>query len=491
MNSTFKPALVLMTGRAAAFGATFFVPLVLVRVLEPEEFGTYKQLFLLLTTLYLIAQAGMAESLYYFLPKEAAKAGNYIANSMIFLALAGVFSGGLLFALSPRIVEWFGNPSLAEHLVWVSAALPLMMIGAGLEIILVSCRKIGQAALTYGVSDFVRASLLILPALVWGDLGWIMAGAVLFGMARIAATFSHLRAAFSSELRPGFDAFRRQMAYALPFGLAAAIEVVQINYHQYAVSHYFDAATYAIYAVGCLQIPLVDFLANPTANVMMVRMAERLEPRSTDALVPIWSDATRKLILIFFPLAAFVIVEAESIIVLLFTEEYRASVPIFMAWSLMIPLAAFPTDGVLRVFARTRFLFAINLLRLGVVAVAISAFLSGFGLVGAALVTVSALAISKTVALFRIRSLLSAAWPDLLQIRVVAPAFGVTLGAFVPVFAVRAGGVLSLHLQLALEGFLFFFAYVVLATSSGIVHEGEREDVRRFLARWRVATETD
>src|SRR5437879_12894336 len=63
MNSTFKPTLVLMSGRSLAFAATFFIPMVLVRVFDQTEFGTYKQLFLIVSTLYGIAQLGMAESL--------------------------------------------------------------------------------------------------------------------------------------------------------------------------------------------------------------------------------------------------------------------------------------------------------------------------------------------------------------------------------------------------------------------------------------------
>ena len=36
------------------------------------EFGTYKQLFLIYATLFGVAQLGMAESLYYFIPRDSA-----------------------------------------------------------------------------------------------------------------------------------------------------------------------------------------------------------------------------------------------------------------------------------------------------------------------------------------------------------------------------------------------------------------------------------
>ena len=68
VDSSLKPALFLMSGRTVAFIATFFVPAVLARIFSQEEFGTYKQLFLVWATLSAAAQFGMAESLFYFLP---------------------------------------------------------------------------------------------------------------------------------------------------------------------------------------------------------------------------------------------------------------------------------------------------------------------------------------------------------------------------------------------------------------------------------------
>ena len=88
----FRPTLVLMSGRIMAFVVTFFIPVVLVRLFTPNEFGTYKQVFLVYGTLFGISQLGMSESLFYFLPKDPQKAGRYVLN-----AIVGVLAAGLLF----------------------------------------------------------------------------------------------------------------------------------------------------------------------------------------------------------------------------------------------------------------------------------------------------------------------------------------------------------------------------------------------------------
>jgi O-antigen/teichoic acid export membrane protein len=88
-RSVSGPAFVLTAGRILAFGASFFIPVVLARHFSTEEFGTYKQVFILYDTLFYIAQAGLATSLFYFLPRAPSHAPRYVANSALAVGPAG------------------------------------------------------------------------------------------------------------------------------------------------------------------------------------------------------------------------------------------------------------------------------------------------------------------------------------------------------------------------------------------------------------------
>ncbi|PYQ23820.1 MAG: hypothetical protein DMF81_07435, partial [Acidobacteria bacterium] len=155
-----KPALRLMAGRGVAMLATFLAPLVLVRVFEPVEFGTYKQLFLVYATLYNLGQLGMAESLFYFLPRSVGRTGAYVANSLLSLAAAGLGGLALLQAGAPALARWFGNPELARHLPLLGVFLWLMLPAAGLEIVMIARRRYAWGALSYGLSDLLRSLAL-------------------------------------------------------------------------------------------------------------------------------------------------------------------------------------------------------------------------------------------------------------------------------------------------------------------------------------------
>jgi len=188
---------------------------------------------------------------------------------------------------------------------------------------------------------------------------------------------------------------------------------VQANYHQYVVASHFDAATFAIYAVGCLQIPLVDLVTTSTGNVMMVKMAEQPEGGQAGPL-KLWHDTTARLASLMFPLAALLLLSAQSVIVFLFTRSYLASVPVFMVWCLMILPSAFAVDSVLRAHAQTRFLLVMNIVRLAVIAVLIGWFLTHFGLIGAVLVTLVGTTVVKGAAVVRIARLMNVGLSEVL-----------------------------------------------------------------------------
>src|ERR1051325_3858074 len=112
MKSTLKPTLLLMCGRSAAFAVTFLIPVVLVRTFDQAAFGTYKQLFLIYGTLFSLAQFGMAESLYYFLPNNPKTSGRFGANSTLLLASFGAICAAGLTWQAHRIAAWLRNPAL-------------------------------------------------------------------------------------------------------------------------------------------------------------------------------------------------------------------------------------------------------------------------------------------------------------------------------------------------------------------------------------------
>jgi O-antigen/teichoic acid export membrane protein len=469
-----KPAMFLMCGRTLAFMATFFIPVVLARVFDQATFGTYKQLFLIHSTAFFIAQVGMASSLYYFVPQFTAHAGRYVANSLAFLALAGALGFGSLVAAAPYLAKWMSSPQLPAYLWWTGIYLALMMVSAPLEIVMIVRGRFRLAALSYALSDIARAVALVAPVLIFHRLEALLIGSVVVAAARVIATLWYFSTVFGRELRPDMTAFRAQVAYAVPFGAAVLVETFYSSVPQYAVSFLADPATFAVFAVGCLQIPLVDFAASPTSDVMMVKMQESRAMGHLEAVVEIWQDTFWKLALLFFPLVGLVIVEGHDIIVTLFTAKYAASVPLFRVWSGLILFVTLQVDGVLRVFAETRYILILNLMRLAIVGALIAPSMHYFHLLGPVIVILLAVITFKMAALGRIARLFQVGWKDLLPWSRIAVLCFAAAAASVSVMLLKTVVSMRSWPLLFSASSIYALVYCALVWRLDLISEGEK-----------------
>jgi O-antigen/teichoic acid export membrane protein len=169
----------------------------------------------------------------------------------------------------------------------------------------------------------------------------------------------------------------------------------------------------------------------------------------------VWEDTTRKLLLVLIPLTGFLMVAAHDLIVLLFTDAYLASVPIFALWALTTASFAFPTDAVLRVYADTRSILGLNLVRLIVVRFTHCISISRFGLMGPVLVTLGSLVLAKALALGRISQLISVKMRDIIDWKTAGLSLIVTVLSGLVAMGVRGRFELTPLMGLSLSGSIY------------------------------------
>jgi O-antigen/teichoic acid export membrane protein len=460
------PAFLLVVGRTVGLVATFAIGPLFARLFSIEDIGTYRAFFLLYATLYGLAQLGMAESLYYFVPRARTSIGRYVCNAALTLVAAGLVCLALLWAFRAPIAEHFSNPALGDLLVLLGLYLTLMLVGTVLEITMISRKQHMSAAITYALSDVARTTLFIVPALLVVSLRAVFIGGIIFAALRLTTMSIIVWRQYGREFRPDLAIWRKQLAYALPFATAVGVEVILVSYHQYVVAGAFDRHTFAIYSMACMTIPLVDLIMTSTTSVMMVKMAET--PTDHHEALGLFHDTVSRLAFLIAPVAAGLVVLAQPFIVTLYTDKYQASVPIFMVWVLTIVPAIFAVDAVLRVYAQTRFLLVMNLVRLGFVAGLIGWFLGAFGLVGAVLVTLTATIVAKGLAVVRIAKLLQVSIAEVLPWTTLARIGARAAAAGIPAWALAHGMASTPWLAFVSGGLAYAITYAVLCYAPGI-----------------------
>jgi len=167
------------------------------------------------------------------------------------------------------------------------------------------------------------------------------------------------------------------------------------------------------------------------------------------------------------------LLNAHNIIVLLFTEQYLRSVPIFMVWSTAIVFAILPTNAVLRVFAQTRFMLVLNIISLVLIASGIKWFLLKYDLIGAVLITVITAAFAKGLALLKVKSLLRVSIHDLLPWRSLTGISLAATAACLPTLVLQHQLQLPVHTILAISGVFYTSLFLALIVTFRVLTEDE------------------
>jgi hypothetical protein len=151
-----------------------------------------------------------------------------------------------------------------------------------------------------------------------------------------------------------------------------------------------------------------------------------------------------------------------------------------MVWTLSMLFATLLTDGALRVFAQTRFLILQNLARLVFIVVLIRFFLDHFGLIGAIVVTLLATLLAKTLALWRLKTVMGVTLRHLLPWRALASTLGLALLSLLPALLLKSIVQVPGILLLPMTGSVYTLTYYLLLQRYGPMQPAEK----RMLAQW-------
>jgi O-antigen/teichoic acid export membrane protein len=471
----------LVLARFFTAGLTVCIPLVLARALSLPDFGTYKQLFLLSQTLYYVLPLGVPQSLFFFLPRTEERRP-WMGQTLLLMSGVGVLTAALIYALTGRLAAAFDNPSLAEHALALAVFTASMVGSSGLETALTARGRTRAAALVYLVSDVVRALILVVPVLLGFGLQVMMLGVALYGLVRWAAAWW---LGLKGERGPLFHGalLKQQLRYAAPFGAAMLLAIPQQYAHQYAVGLAVPTALFAIYTVGCFQLPLVDLLYSPTSEVLMVRLGELDREGRVREGVAAFREASGRLAYAFLPLAAFLFAAAPEFIGAAFGAKFLPAVPLFRVSVLGVVLAILPMDGVLRARGETRAIFLSYLVKALVTVPLVWVGVTRYGMMGGIVSWALAEVVGKLALFVRLPSALSGGgapvpvrelmpWPELGRAAMAAGAAAAAvalLRTLLPhLWEGLPEGLLRRGLPLAAVGLLFGVGYLALLRVVGV-----------------------
>jgi O-antigen/teichoic acid export membrane protein len=370
---------------AKTIGFTFAValPLVLVRRLSLEDFGLYKQVFLVVTSAVTVLPLGFGMSAFYFLPRERDRQGAIVSNIIVFHAGIGLLAA-LVLAVFPGVLVWlFNNPALAEHVALVAVVLVLWSIGSFLEIAPVALQDVRASTSLIVITQFSKTVFLLVAAVVVGSVRSLLLAAVAQGIAQIALMTLYLHRRFPHFWRH-FDAklLWTQATYALPVGGSNLLYRLQNDVHHAFVSNAFGPAAYAVYAVGVFKLPLLGLFRESIGSVVLPRINELESRNQLRRILELVAVSARKLALVYLPVYGVLMVMGRDLIEVLFTSQYADSWPIFAIALSFWPFGIVVLDPVTRAHGERYFFLALRLGLFAGLVVVLWRFAADLGLAG-------------------------------------------------------------------------------------------------------------
>lgn len=327
-SSNFQQALWLGIGQLCTFLIAFLTAPILARYFDKVEYGTYKQILYVYTTLQTLFVVGLPNAFSYFLPKLSEGQQKQLVNKMtlLLLIIGGIFSL-ILFFSSGLIANLLNNQELSSGLKLFSIFPLFTLPTMGVEGIYTTIRKTRTIAIYQIVSKFLMSAFIILPVIIWHTgykaaiIGWGTASFFTFVMAMFMKSMP-----YKSVKREDIpQLYRNVFNYTLPL-TGATVAGFFINFaDQFFISHYYGAEVFAVASNGYFSIPIIGMIAGSVKGVLLPIFSKAETNDTISDAMTSCTNAIKKTATIILPILLFCFCFAKDIMQMFFGTKYVES----------------------------------------------------------------------------------------------------------------------------------------------------------------------
>lgn len=471
-----RKVVLLVYGRAIAFGLSLAIPIALTRLLPLSEYGTYRQLVLVYATLQSLLMFGMPQALQYYFPRLNPKERpQLVRQTWGLLMVVGVVTLGVFMLGQLVLRDLQPDHPLVSYL-------PLLGLYTGLMLLVIPFQNLlvvedRTTAAMWSMVGFSVIDVLVLPAAAWIDptATGLLYGILATASIKVVVVMGFLSRYLQQDSGTGF--MREQLAYGVPMGLTAMIYVINVNIDKYLVSIFFSTAIFAYYYVGSLWTIVFGWITQSVAQVVLPTLSGAHKKGDFSEMTRIQGESVRLLALIFIPLTVILPLIANPLIIILFTVDYVEAVPVFLVYLLLLPSRAFNPGWILMASGQTTYLLRLAL-TMSLFNVALSLALlttlsEELRLLGIPAATVTTAWISTLVLMRRASSILApsatSVWPWNSLLRTL----GTALLAGIPAAVPQILGFEGLQLIVVATA-VYAVAFLLLAPRLGALQPGDR-----------------
>lgn len=312
---------------------------ILCRYLDISEYGLYKQIMYIYSTLLIVFTLGIPRAYSFFLPINPIEEGLSIIRriSLILFILGGIMSISL-FLCSDSIAELLNNKNISYTLKLFSIVPICMIPTMGIENILVVYRYSYVNAIYIFISKFILFFSVILPVIFFKQtcnvaiLGFVIASIITGCIAYFIKELPFKRIEQKKNLTVSLN---KILQFSIPLFVAGIFGILLQTADQFYISRYFGTDTFAIYSNGAMELPFVGTIVGATATVLLPFFSKELHKESSLQILNVWNNTLTKSAKLIYPLLIYCWIFAPEIMEFLYGKLYIESASYFRICSLI------------------------------------------------------------------------------------------------------------------------------------------------------------
>lgn len=319
-------------GQFCAYAIGIISPMILSRYFDKGDYGTYKQVMYVYSTLTTVFTFGIPRAYSYFIPRvalgESRDVIRKITNIFIFI---GVFFSALMFLGSPLIAQLLKNPDLELALKYFSPTPLFLMPVVGLDCILASYKKTQFLAI-YSISTKLFTLLcIVLPVMLFHGsyvhaiIGFDIASFITF----LVALYLRNIPTKGIPIEKTTITIRDILRFSIPLMIASIWMMIFQSANQFFVSRYYGNEVFADFSNGFIEFPIIPMVVNSVATVLMPIFSGMIV-NNREEVKNVWTSALSKSVKIIYPMAVFSVVFSSLIMMCFYGDIYQTSGVYFM-----------------------------------------------------------------------------------------------------------------------------------------------------------------
>jgi len=463
---------VISVGSANAFSylAQFLLPIVLTRVLLPDDFAGYRMVWLVVSTLLVFAPLQIPDSLSYFLPREKnySDRASYIVGALIILTASASIASLVVNPWYPLLpLEWLtiNGPDW-----FFSAIIFFWVIANMLDLLPVGDGRPGLQAVFILTFALTRVISISFTAWLTGSLEailYVMIALVLFKLSLLffyILKFHDVRRVISRNI------IYRLLSYSWSFGVSNALYFARIQLEIWMVAALFMTREFAAFSLGSVATPIFGLIRRSVFLVTFPNISKLEQNQDKKGIASLNRKATSSVAFIIYPLAVFLWVFAEEIISIVYTSQYVDAAFVMRVYMLGVIPMVMESTLLMRVSGLGKAALKINFFMIPLVLLLSYFGIQMFGLPGGAIGSTTAVYLSRYLEIKKGANHLDIPILSLYDFRSLAKILLVSIiSAFIARYSVDLLGSDSLLISAAIGFCSLFIIFLLVSTIIRIV----------------------